>query len=114
MRSHGRRRARLDADVALLNALPDESTARAALLRHVDAEVERTIHDYTRRTRNPAGVALALVFLLAATACGLLALFAGAWWLWFPVVFLGPFGVIGLIQDAFRRERDENGSAIET
>lgn len=65
--------------------------------------------------RNPSGMALAVLFFVAAAACTWLVWTAGGWWwLTAPVLlFLWLFGIVGLAQSAVVVPRAANGQSLE-
>ncbi|MBB5934488.1 hypothetical protein [Streptomyces zagrosensis] len=87
-----RSRERAKHDAELLAALPDSSTMKDELTRHIDETIRKMIAEDSRN-HDPFSVALAIVMLLIAG--GLIAAAAvngGAWW-WLTA----PAGLIAIV-----------------
>lgn len=112
----GRPRGRnlLKQDLKILKQLPEESTARARLLQHIDKEILSIIESDEEKTRRPSGIVLAITFFGIAIFLMLEAITRAGWWWWLvlPAAIIGIFGAVGLSQDAVARKRDEKGNAL--
>jgi hypothetical protein len=106
------RHGQVKRNLELLALLPDDSSSRSRLLRHIDESVERLISNDDELRRDPTGIGIAVVFLVAACALVVVAIRSGDWWWWLIVAFLVLFGIVGLGQDATRRKRDAKGRPI--
>jgi hypothetical protein len=106
------RQDQLKADLELLGLLPDESTARDKLLQHIDCSVQRLVSDEEDLRRDPMGIGLGVVFLLAAVVLIVFAVRGGGWWLWIGAFVVGALGAVGLGQDAVPRRRDLKGRPL--
>ena len=110
-RPHGR--DLLKQDLEIFKALPAESQARQRLLEHID---EQVIHVITgdEKKRNPEGIASGFLFIIIGIGLLAWAIAKGDWWWWLlvPAVLTGALGIVGILQDAVGRKRDEQGRPI--
>ncbi|MEC5152460.1 hypothetical protein [Cryobacterium sp. GrIS_2_6] len=101
-------------DIDIYNALPDASTAKAALLARIDVQIgELDTHDKARS--QPIGIGLGISFLVIGGALlWLLILQGGLWWWASPIVLtILVFGLAGLIISSQKVLRDEKGNPIK-
>ncbi|MBO8197620.1 hypothetical protein JW613_04730 [Streptomyces smyrnaeus] len=109
-RAQGRDRAK--ADLELLALLPADSEIRDDLRAHIDETIRHVIQVEDSERRDPYGIFLAILFLIAGGGLFWLYAVRGAWWLAVAAGFFVFFGLVGLNLDGMRRQRDERGNAI--
>lgn len=106
-------RERLIQDIAIRNGLHTNSDLAKDYDQHIKEAARRLLGSDSKRC-DPLGIGIAVVFLVLAGATGWFMFENGGWWwLLSPVAgFFLLFGVVGIILDAFPRERDERGRVI--
>jgi hypothetical protein len=110
------RRDQVRHDLELLQMLPDDSSARDLLAKHVTDSVLKLIATETTLRRDPSGIFLATTMILGAPAAAFFAHRAhggNAIGLWVLFVALFVLGVRGLIESFPYRERDSKGNPID-
>jgi hypothetical protein len=109
------RRGRLTANADLLAKLPKGSQAYEAVLAQLGNDAALLVQEERRPRRNVVGIVLSVGFVVIAAGVALAAAATGSpmsWFLWAAAVLVAFFGVVGLMQDAVRRERDDKGRPI--
>ncbi|WP_181775320.1 hypothetical protein [Amycolatopsis pittospori] len=113
-REGNRQRRQLKIDVDLVSSLPEDSAARARLLTHIDNTVELMLQGQNELRREPTGITLAIILIVAAGGLIVLAVRSpSSWWLWIPAGFCIVLGLVGLSQDAVPRKRDVRGRPLK-
>lgn len=100
--------------VEIYNALPERSAARAALLERIEQQVNRLDNETSAR-RNPPGIALGVILLVAAGTLTWLVYVAGDWW-WVTspaLLLLWMMAVIGMYQGWAKVPRAAGGQSLE-
>lgn len=108
------RRSDVLKDLEIYKSLPDESSAKAPFLLHIDDRVSSLIGNGEKR-RNPLNAGIGIAFLLVAAWLTYLVISIGQWWAWFalPVLlFFWVFGIYGTIEGFTKLHRDVSGKAI--
>jgi hypothetical protein len=102
-------------ELEILAQLPESSTTRDRLLRHVEAKIDRMIEGETELRREPTGIAAGTFMIMLAMVLGYIAWTAEGWLrlLFILAFFIGIVGAYGLVQDVPRRKRDAKGRPIE-
>lgn len=107
------RRHQIKQDIEIMNLLPKDSDGRAKMQEHIDASITRLIADEDERRRDPFGMTLALVFIgLAVWAASFPMRNEGSSLWWLVAIPLGVIGLVGFVQDATPRKRNERGQVI--
>ena len=99
--------------VEIYNALPDTSPAKAAMLERIEQQVNQLDSESSAR-RNPSGIVLGLMLLVAAGASTWLVYVAGGWW-WLTaplLLLLWLMGIVGFFQGVEKTPRAANGQAL--
>lgn len=116
LQSRGSRDAldELDHTVEIRKKIEEDSAAGELL----DAYILRQIVELSeagKKRRDPAGIGLAIGFLVVASGSAWVANTHEHAWavLWLPAAILFLFGLVGLTQDAWPRERDARGRPIK-
>lgn len=115
-RLNGSRR-RLARDLDLHDRLPDSSGMKAILAELIDKQVEQLISDESIKRRNPFGVVLSLVFMIAGGGLAYLAVRSDSWVgvsLWIVAGIVFGLGISGFVIDVRRVERDDRGRPIRS
>ena len=102
-------------DLEIWKALPEESAARAGLLKKIDREVKALdVHDQKRR--HPMGIGLGVSFFIIGAALLWLMISLGGWgWLLSPIVlFCLIFGIGGFAISIRKTIRDEKGNTVKS
>jgi hypothetical protein len=98
--------------LALVEALPADSSARKSLQEHVDKMVDQLITVDADHRRNPTIGITGLLFLTVATWLGWWARDAGLWGLWLPAAVVGVLG-LAMAGDGFSKaERTPTGTRV--
>lgn len=102
-------------DTELYRALPDESQSKRKLLKWIDEKVESYITNETKLTRDLTGVILGLAFIGAGGYLSWFFIEQSSWWRIGLVlsIFMVILGVVGLVQDASKLERDHKGRPLK-
>ncbi|MFJ3494838.1 hypothetical protein ACIPPJ_14750 [Streptomyces sp. NPDC086091] len=113
-RREPRGRERIKTDLELLELLPQDSSVIPVLRSHIEDSIKQIIEVEDKKRRDPAGVVLAIAFILIAASLFAASFINGGlyWWLTVPGAVTGIFGLVGLAQDATKRNRDERGRPI--
>jgi hypothetical protein len=108
-------RDRLQRDLELLAAMPNDLQVKDEYKQHISAAFEALINDEDKRTRDPRGVVLGIVLMLVGGWLVWLALDHGGGWWHFLTVFgalLFAVAAVGTAQDSSKHHRDERGRVI--
>ncbi|WP_447038636.1 hypothetical protein [Streptomyces sp. DSM 118878] len=109
-RARGRDRAK--ADLELLALLPEDSTVRENLRDHIDETIQHIIKVEDSERRDPFGIVLGGLFLIAGGCLfWAFAVYSG-WWLAVGGGFFVFFGIVGLTLDGPSKQRDARGNVI--
>lgn len=112
-RPHSRDRVKIDLEI--LSLLPDESTSKSTLRKHIDETITRIVEIEGSERRDPTGVAAALTLLTFSAVLLFVSLVKRGSWLWLavPATFIGVFGVVGFTESVQKRQRDTARRAVE-
>lgn len=107
-------RGRIRRDLEIWTSLPD-SPAKAKLLDLIESNVAKIVENGTIKRRDPAGIALAILFIAAALTVGYFGLTNDGWWraLLLLSVLLLILGSVGLSEDARPAIRDDGGRRLD-
>ncbi|MFC9245108.1 hypothetical protein ACFT7S_14090 [Streptomyces sp. NPDC057136] len=108
-------RDRLQRDLELLAAMPDDLQVRDEYKQHISAAFEALINDEDERSRDPQGVVLGIALMLVGGWLVWVALDQGGGWWHFLTAFgalLFAVAAYGTAQDASKHHRDERGRVI--
>src|SRR4051794_25155558 len=75
-------RGSIDSNIRLHERLPEGSEAKPELLRHIDEQIRLMIVDERAKRRDPSGITVACILLIAGAPLGYLALTHGGWSTW--------------------------------
>jgi hypothetical protein len=104
-------RKRLKEDLELLALMPDGSDVRATMLKHLDDQVRGLATKDDELRRDPTGIGMGLVFLVASVVLGYFAVTGSGWW-WLASFLVALIGTAGLASSAAKKARDEKGRII--
>lgn len=106
-------REQLKVDLELWSALPNESSARSALLENIDSRVERLITEETEHRRDWSGVTIALILIGTFGWLTWLAWVAGGAYRFLEIAVLPMLlmGIFGFFTSIGNKKRDERGNA---
>ncbi|MBB5788383.1 hypothetical protein [Jiangella mangrovi] len=113
-RNRGGPRDEIRQDAELLKVLP-EGEARARLLAHVEASVEKLITRESELRRDPPGIVLGVFSLSVAIVIGYFAATGSLPWtvlLWPAAAGVGLFGAIGFVDALQRSKRNAQGRPV--
>ncbi len=101
-------------DLEIWKSLPENSSARAGLLRKIEREVVALdVHD--KKRRNPMGIGLGIAFFVIGAGLLWIIILQGSWW-WFASLIAFPsllLGIGGFFLSIFKTLRDEKGNTIK-
>jgi hypothetical protein len=89
-------RAAIKIDAEVLNLLPNTSTVREVLIKHIDDRYTQLIHEEGNAQRDPAGVSAGVFLILVAAAMCFPAVRYGDWYWWIPAIVGFPLGLLGI------------------